>query len=388
MRIIREHYRRKVFRRCTHTLLGLLLTVLILITVHGIFSTREIRRSNMAGSEMILSDLAFSDLADIISNRSFYEFRYEEFIYNVTVIQSNNMSATVSKDGFFSIYLENKGEKRIYEDFEWNIHGYKLKNFPEKFKNYIEPKSRIEIDRAYLPKILTKPGVFKVIISSSKELTFSVALSSQSDEMKIKELILKLAPALKVEYNATRPQECKVRLPKYSLYMEIKVRLNPEKLRPCQVIDKPWFIDVEVKEGIEVILQRIDNPKVREAFMRKWGDKNVTVIMVYINNRSNKTLTILNWGSYNIYILDAYEGKLTGYCGVKALVVKPFKMDVEPGQRRPLINFIVEYEDKHLYINGGSCGSELEPGKYIFKINLDTKPSITIAMVMKLESER
>jgi len=373
--------------RRTYYLLGLLPAIVILLAIHGVFSIYETGRSNAAESEMVLSALAFSYLVDAISKKEFYGFGYEGFIYNITVIQSNNMSVEVSRDGFLSIYLENKGDKRRYEDFEWIIHGYKLENFPERFRGFIEPRSRIEIYRAYLPMILTKPGVFEVIITSSEELTFNVVLSSQSDEAKVKEL-MKLAPILKAEYNAAKPQELTVRLPRYSLFMVIEVKPNPEELRPYQVIDKPWFIDVEVEKGIEVILQRIDNPKVREGFMQRWGSKNVTVITVYINNRSNKTLSILDWGSYDIYVLDPYKGGLVGYCGVKALVMKPFKIDVEPGQREPLIDFIVEYVNENLYINGGSCGPKLEPGKYIFKIELSTDPSITITMVMNLESER
>jgi len=75
-----------------------------------------------------------------------------------------------------------------------------------------------------------------------------------------------------------------------------------------------------------------------------------------------------------------------GGCGVNALLIKPFRIDVEPGQRRLLIDFIVEYEDGELYINGGSCGPKLEPGKYILKIELSTDPPITITMVVNLES--
>jgi len=355
--------------RRTYYLLGLLPAIVIsLVIIHGVFSIYETGRSNAAESEMVLSALAFSYLVDAISKKEFYGFGHEGFIYNITVIQSNNMSVEVSRDGFLSIYLENKGDERRYEDFEWVIYGYKLENFPERFRGFIEPRSRIEIYRAYLPMILTKPGVFEVIITSSEELTFNVVLSSQSDEAKVKELISK-SPILKAEYNAAKPQELTVRLPRYSLFMVIEIKLNPEELRPYQVIDKPWFIDVEVEKGM-------------------WGGKNVTVITVYINNRSNKTLSILDWGSYDIYVLDPYKGGLVGYCGIRALVTKPFKIDVEPGQREPLIDFIVEYVDEELYINGGSCGPKLEPGKYIFKIGLSTDPSITITMVMNLESER
>jgi len=373
--------------RRTYYLLGLLSAIVILLAIHGVFNIYETGRSNVAESETVLSALAFSDLVDAISKKEFYGFGYEGFIYNITVIQSNNMSVEVSKDGFLSIHLENKGDERIYEDFEWVIHGYKLENFPEKFQGFIEPRSRIEIYRAYLPMILTKPGVFKVTIVSSEELTFNVVLSSESDGAKVKELISKLAPILTIEYDPAKPQELRVRLPRYSLSMVIEVEPNPEELRPYQVIDKPWFIDVEVEKGIEVILQRIDDPKVRESFAQRWGGKNVTVIMVYINNRGNKTLSILDWGSYDISVLDPYKGELGG-CGVKALVIEPFRIDVEPGQRRLLIDFIVEYVDGELYINGGGCGPKLEPGKYIFKIGLSTDPSITITMVMNLESER
>ena len=371
--------------RRTYYLLGLLSAIVILLAIHGVFSIYETGRSNTAESEAVLSALALRDLVDAISKKEFYGFGYEGFIYNITVIQSNNMSVKVSEDGFLSIYLENKGDERRYEDFEWIIYGYRLENFPERFRGFIEPRSRIEIYRAYLPTILTKPGVFEVIIVSSEELKFNVVLSSESDEAKVKELISK-SPILKAEYNATKPQELTVRLPRYSLFMVIEVKLNPEELRPYQVIDKPWFIDVEVEKGIEVILQRIDDPKVREIFAQRWGGKNVTVIMVYINNRGNKTLSILDWGSYDIYVLDPYKGGLVGYCGIRALVVEPFRIDVEPGQRRLLTDFIVEYVDEELYINGGSCGPKLEPGKYIFKIGLSTDPSITITMVMNLES--
>jgi len=272
--------------------------------------------------------------------------------------------------------------KKIYEDFKWIIYGHKLKNFPERFKGSIEPKSKIEIYKAYLPMVFTKPGFFKVIIVSSKELTFNVVLTSPSDEIKIKEMVPKLAPILEVEFNTTKPQICKVKLPKYSLYIKVEVKLNPERLKPFHVIDKPWFIDVEVKKGIESILQRIDNPKIREVFIRRWGGKNVTVITIYVNNKGNKTLTILDWGNYDVYVFDIYKEKLVGYCGVKALVMKPFRINVEPGQQKPLIDLVMEYENKCLYINGHKCSSKLEPGKYILKINLDTKPFITVTMVV------
>jgi len=366
--------------RRTYYLLGLLSAAIVisLVVIHGVFSIYGTGRSNT---------LALRDLVDAISKREFYGFRYGEFIYNVTVIQSNNMSVEVSRDGFLSIYLENKGGERRYEDFEWVIYGYRLENFPERFRGFVEPRSRIEIYRAYLPTILTKPGVFEVIIVSSEELTLSVVLSSESDGTKVKELLMGLAPIIKAEYDPAKPQELRVRLPRYSLSMVIEVKLNPEELRLYQVIDKPWFIDVEVEKGIEVILRRIDDPKVREIFAQRWGGKNVTVIMVYINNRGNKTLSILDWGSYDISVLDPHKGVLGG-CGVKALAMKPFRIDVEPGQRRLLTDFIVEYEDERLYINGGGCGPKLEPGKYILKIELSTDPSITITMVVNLESER
>jgi len=353
--------------RRTYYLLGLLSAIVILLAIHGVFSIYETGRSNTAESEAVLSALALSYLVDAISKKEFYGFGYEGFIYNITVIQSNNMSVEVSRDGFLSIYLENKGDERRYEDFEWVIHGYKLENFPERFRGFIEPRSRIEIYRAYLPTILTKPGVFKVIIVSSEELKFNVVLSSESDEAKVKELLTGLAPKLTIEYDPDKSQELTVRLPRYWLSMVIEVKLNPEELRPYQVIDKPWFIDVEVEKGM-------------------WGGKNVTVIVVYINSRGNKTLSILDWGSYDILVLDPYKGGLVGYCGIRALVIEPFRIDVEPGQRRLLIDFIVEYVDENLYINGGSCGPKLKPGKYVFIIGLSTDPSITITMVMNLES--
>ncbi len=91
---------------------SLLLITFILLIAYNILNEHETEKSKITESKVILNVLAFSDLVNSISKKEFYEFEYEEFTYNVTVIQSNNMSIAISKNGLLSIYLENKGDKK------------------------------------------------------------------------------------------------------------------------------------------------------------------------------------------------------------------------------------------------------------------------------------
>ena len=342
----------------------------------------EHSRESKVGST--LNVIEFANLINTTYKSKFYEFNYDKFIYNITVILSNNMSISVNNNGFLTIYLENNEDREIYEDFKWIIQGVRFKDFPAKFRGYVKPKSRTEIYRAHLPIIFNKPGKFKTIIISSKKLIFNVSLTSPKEILKVKELVSKITPILEIEYNSSKPQICRVSLPKYSLYIKVEVRLDPEKLKQFQVLYKPWFVDVEVVRSINAILRMINDSKVRKIFIEKWGNKNVTVIIIYINNTSDKSLNITDWGGYDIVIYNMHGEPLGGY-SLKVDVLKPYRITVKPGQKKLYTFLILEYINDVLFINGGYCCEELKLGKYILRIAFQTRPYISIDAVIELK---
>ena len=56
------------------------------------------------------------DLAETSSNNETFVLDTDEFLYNVTVIMSNNMSISIDGNGFLTIYLENRGSDRLFRE--------------------------------------------------------------------------------------------------------------------------------------------------------------------------------------------------------------------------------------------------------------------------------
>ena len=167
--------------------------------------------------------------------------------------------------------------------------------------------------------------------------------------------------------------------------MEIEVKLNPEKPKQFPVLYKPWFIDVKVVRDINIILQMVNDSKARKIFIENRSTKNVTAIIIYINNTSSKALDITDGNSYEIMIYNIH-GKPLGGCGLKVDMLKPHRIIVEPGQKKFYRFFILEYISGVSYTNGGYCYGKPEPGKYIFKISLQTRPHISIGIVIEIKS--
>jgi len=325
------------------------------------------------------------DFAETSSNSETFVLGVDGFLYNVTVIISNNMSISINRNGFLAIYLENRGSDRLYENFSWIVHGYRLTDFPTKFVGILEPKSRAIVYRAYLPIIFNTTGEYEVIIMSSEVIMFNIPISSYERVLKLKELAPRFTPILRIECNETKPDTCRAIFPKYSLYLKVSVRLNPEKLEPFRIIKKSSFIDVEILKGIDKVLKLINDTKAHESFMEQWGGKNVTVLTLYINNGGDKSLTVVSWGGYIISIVDAHNGSTVCGYGIITQILKPNIVVVRPGERKLFSIHIIEYREGKLYIDGYECG-KVKPGIYIIKMSFRTKPGIYVEMSIKLNS--
>ena len=220
---------------------------------------------------------------------------------------------------------------------------------------------------------------------SSEVIMFNISVSSYERVLKLKELAPRITPILRIECNETKPDMCRAIFPKYSLYLKVSVRLNPEKLESFRIIKKPSFIDVEILKGIDKALKLINDTKTRESFMEQWGSKNVTVIVLYINNGGNKNLTIVNWVGYIISVVNAHNGSTVCGYGIITQILKPNIVVVRPGERKLFSIHIIEYREGKLYIDGYECG-KVKPGVYIIKMSFRTKPGVYVEMSIKLNS--
>ncbi|RLF17781.1 MAG: hypothetical protein DRZ82_09460 [Thermoprotei archaeon] len=314
------------------------------------------------------------------SNKSFV-LNLSAFLYNITVVMSNNMSISIDRNGLLTIYLENRGD-RVYEDFSWVLQGYRPIGFPTRFKGTLNPRSKVAIYRAYLLDIFNRTGEYETIIMSSEALMFNIPIYSHEEVLKLKELAPRITPILRIKCDEPRPKVCKASLPKYSLYLRASVRLNPEELGSFQIIKKPRFINVEILRGINQALKLINDSKTRESFIEQWGGKNVTVIALYINNEDNENLTIVDWSGYIIHVVDAHnESTICGY-GIITQILKPNIIVVKPKEEKLFSLHIVEYREGELYIDGYECG-KVKPGAYIIKMSFRTKPGIYVEVGVK-----
>jgi len=325
------------------------------------------------------------DFADTLFSNKTFVLGVDEFLYNVTVVMSNNMSIAIDRNGYLTIYLENRGSDRVYENFSWIIHGYRLTGFPTRFMGVVEPKSRAIVYRVYLPTVFNSTGEHEVTMMSSKVMMFNISMSSYEEVLKLKELAPRITPILRIECDETKPDMCRAILPKYSLYLKVSVRLKPEKLESFRVIKKPSFIDVEILRGIDEALKLINDSKTRESFIEQRGGRNVTVIALYINNGGDKNLTIVSWGGYIIHIVDVRNGSSVCGYGIITQILKPNIIVVKPKERKLFSIHIIEYREGELYIDGYECG-KVEPGVYIIKMSLRTKPGIYVEMSVKFGS--
>jgi len=325
------------------------------------------------------------DFADTLFSNKTFVLGVDEFLYNVTVVMSNNMSIAIDRNGYLTIYLENRGSDRVYENFSWIIHGYRLTDFPTRFMGVVEPKSRAIVYRVYLPTVFNSTGEHEVTMMSSKVMMFNISMSSYEEVLKLKKLAPRITPILRIECNEANPGVCRVSLPKYSLHLKVSVRLNTGKLKPIQVIKKPPFIDVEILRGIDKALKLINDSKTRESFMEQWGSRNVTVIALYINNGGDKNLTIVSWVGYIIHIVDVRNGSTVCGYGIITQILKPNIIVVKPKERKLFSIHIIEYREGELYIDGYECG-KVEPGVYIIKMSFRTKHGIYVEMSVKFGS--
>ena len=335
-----------------------LLLVLVVPIVVAMLSSWQMSEETLGYRNRILPLVA---LASTIFSNSSSMLSVDRFVYEVGVLVFNNMSVSVDRDGFLTIFLVNRGGEKLYEDFTWIVQGYTPRDFPKRFRGVVEPRSRAMVYRAYLPTILNRTGEYEVIIMSSEVLVFNVSMSSPEEVLRVKELVSRITPILRVECAEPRPKVCKVSLPKYSLYLKVRVGLNPEKLRHLQVIEKPKFIDVVFStEG------------------------NKTVIELFVVNRGNTSLRIVNYISWDVAVYDIYGKPLTG-CSLRASILKSSEHVVEPGQRKFINLFKLCYKNGVLYVNGANC-AELKPGKYILGIRLHTKPGISVKVIVALNT--
>ena len=314
------------------------------------------------------------------SNKSFV-LNLSAFLYNITVVMSNNMSISIDRNGLLTIYLENRGD-RVYEDFSWVLQGYRPIGFPTRFKGTLNPRSKVAIYRAYLPDIFNRTGEYETIIMSNEALMFNIPIYSHEEVLKLKELAPRITPILRIKCDEPRPEVCKASLPKYSLYLKVSVRLNPKKLESFQIIKKPQFINVKILRGINQALKLINDSKTRESFIEQWGGKNVTVIALYINNGGDENLTIVDWSGYIIHVVDAHnESTICGY-GIITQILKPNIIVAKPKEEKLFSLHIIEYREGELYIDGYECG-KVKPGVYIIKMSFRTKPGIYVEVGVK-----
>ena len=358
-----------------------LLLVLVVPIVVAMFSSWLMSEETLGYRDRVLSLAA---LASTIFSNSSSMLSVDRFVYEVRVLISNNMSVSVDRDGFLTIYLVNRGGEKLYEDFTWIVQGYTPRDFPKRFRGVVEPRSRAMVYRAYLPTILNRTGEYEVIIMSSEVLVFNVSMSSPEEVLRVKELAPRITPILRIECTEPRPKVCKVSLPKYSLYLKVRVELNPEKLRHLQVIEKPPFIDIEFANNIEDVLRVLGND---DFFREMWSGKNITAVLVYLENRGDRNLTMVGWGGYEIRIVDPSSDSVVGRCGIRAQVLKPNIVVVKPGERKLFDLYIIEYRGGTIYINGFDCG-KIEPGTYIVEIYTQTKPHIHIKISMEFKTVR
>ncbi|RLG86762.1 MAG: hypothetical protein DRO39_02310 [Thermoprotei archaeon] len=360
--------------------MAMFIAVLVVIAVPIIVATLGFMEKGYGVQVADRGSFALSVLSNaILVNRAF-TIGVGSLLYNITVLVSNNMSIYVDRTGYLTVYLRNRDSARVHEAFEWVVQGYRPPGFPARFVGYVEPGREVVVYKAYLPRIINRTGRYRIIIMSSEMLTFNVSIASQSEILKVKELVSKITPILRIECGGSEPAICRASLPKYSLYIEVEVRLNPRALRHLQVIEKPQFIEVGFATDIEDVLKVIGEDK---FFREMWGGKNITAILLYLVNHGDENLTVVSWGGYSVRIIDAYSGEAIGGFELKPQVLRPNTIVVKPGEKKLIDVYIVEYRDGVVRVNGFDCG-RAKPSMYIVSICTETKPGICIAVSMEL----